>query len=294
MPNQSGAATLRVDAHQHFWPQPTPALYPWMTDAQAALRRPFGPDDLRPLLQARQIDRTVLVQTRSSLEETRDFLVIAEATDFVAGVVGWVDLTAPDVADTLAALRAAPTGRWLVGIRHQVHDEPDPAWLLRPDVQRGLRAVQAAGLAYDLLLRPRELAPALEVARAFPGLRLVIDHIAKPEIARGEIEGWAAGMAPFAELEHVSCKLSGMVTEADWHAWAPADLRPYVERVVGWFGEDRLLFGSDWPVCTLAASYEQVHDALAEVLDRLGVSEAVQRKVFGENARRFYQLPAAL
>jgi len=282
------ARPVRVDAHQHFWPQPTRYLYPWMTDELAALRRPFGPEDLRPLIGARQIDWTVLVQTRSSLDETRDFLAIAEQTDFVAGVVGWADLTALSVERTLADLKATPSGQWLVGIRHQVHDEEDPEWLLRTDVQRGLRAVQQAGLAYDLLLRPRELPAALQVARAFPDLRLVIDHIAKPEIASGSLEPLATDLAPFAELPHVRCKLSGMVTEADLQRWQPSDLRPYVERVVGWFGEDRLMFGSDWPVCTLAATYEQVHDALAEVLTNIGMSKETQAKVFGENARAFY------
>jgi L-fuconolactonase len=279
---------VRIDAHHHFWPQPTRWLYPWMTDEQDALRRPFGPDDLRPLLQSRNIDWTVLVQTRSSLDETRDFLAIANTTDFVAGVVGWVDLTAPNVDMVLEGLKATPAGRWLVGIRHQVHDEPDPEWLLRPDVQRGLRAVQHAGLAYDLLLRPRELPAALAVARAYPELRLVIDHIAKPEIACGSLEPWATDLAEFADLPHVSCKLSGMVTEADWQSWQPADLRPYVERVVGWFGEDRLLYGSDWPVSTLAGTYQHVHDALAEVLEQLGLSETARAKIFGENARQVY------
>jgi L-fucono-1,5-lactonase len=292
MTEETATRPIRVDAHQHFWPQPTRWLYPWMTDEQAALRRPFGPDDLRPLIQTREIDWTVLVQTRSSLDETRDFLAIADKTDFVAGVVGWVDLTAPHVDRVLAELQATPTGRWLVGIRHQVHDEPDAEWLLRSDVQRGLRAVQQAGLAYDLLLRPRELPAALQVARAVPDLRLVIDHIAKPEIGGGHLEPWATDMAPFAELPHVFCKLSGMVTEADWQQWRPADLQPYVERVVGWFGEDRLLFGSDWLVGTLAATYEQVHDALAEVLTTIGMPVAAQAKVFGENARRFY-VPSA-
>jgi L-fuconolactonase len=288
MTDSPAPRAIRVDAHQHFWPQPTQWLYPWMTDAQAALRRPFGPDDLRPLLAARAIDWTVLVQTRSSLDETRDFLAIADRTDFVAGVVGWVDLAAPDVDRVLADLKRAPAGRWLVGIRHQVHDEPDPEWLLRPDVQRGLRAVQQAGLAYDLLLRPRELPAALTAARVSPDLRLVVDHIAKPEIASGRLEPWAAGLARLAELPHVSCKLSGMVTEADWQRWRPAHLRPYVERVIDWFGEDRLLFGSDWPVCTLAGTYEQVHDALVEVVDRIGLADTARAKMFGENARRFY------
>ena len=288
MTEENTSRPIRVDAHHHFWPQPTRFAYPWMTDELAALRRPFGPDDLRPLIESREIDWTVLVQTRSSLDETRDFLAIAERTDFVAGVVGWVDLTAPHVDRVLSDLKSTPAGQWLVGIRHQVHDEPDRDWLLRSDVQRGLRAVQQTGLAYDLLLRPRELPAALQVARAFPDLRLVIDHIAKPEIADGTLEPWATDMASFAALPHVYCKLSGMVTEADWQQWKPSDLRPYVERVVGWFGEDRLMFGSDWPVCTLAASYEQVHDALAEVLAGIGLSESAQGKIFGENARRFY------
>lgn len=288
MSEELAQQTVRIDAHHHFWPEPDPALYPWMTDELAALRRPFGPDDLRPLLQARQIDWTVLVQTRSSLEETRDFLEIADSTDFVAGVVGWVDLTSLSVSQDLAELKSSRIGAWLVGIRHQVHDEPDRDWLLRADVQRGLRAVQDFGLAYDLLLRPREVPAAVKVARAFPGARFVVDHIAKPEIAPGTVEPWASDMAQFAELPHVFCKLSGMVTEADWQRWQPGDLLPYVERVIGWFGEDRLLFGSDWPVSTLAAPYERVHDALKEVLDRLGVSEAAQAKIFGENARRFY------
>src|SRR3954447_10826198 len=186
---------IRVDAHHHFWPQPTRWLYPWMTDEQAAIRRPFGPEDLRPLLQSRGIDWTVLVQTRSSLDETRDFLAIANATDFVAGVVGWADLTQPNVDMALADLKASPTGQWLVGIRHQVHDEPDPEWLLRPDVQRGLRAVAAAGVAYDLLGRPGDRPAATTVARRMPELRLVLDHAAKPPIAAGTPEPWASRLA---------------------------------------------------------------------------------------------------
>lgn len=276
-----------VDSHHHFW-DPGAAHYPWMTDELAAIRRPFGPEDLRPLLRERQVDRTVLVQTRSSLEETREFLVVAAATEFVAGVVGWVDLTDPAVAATLAALKSLPGGGKLVGIRHQVHDEADPDWLLRSDVRRGLRAVAEAGLAYDLLLRPRELPAALQVVRAFPELRFVIDHIAKPPIATGDDRAWAEGMAPFSDLPHVYCKLSGMVTEADWANWRPEHLKPYVQRVVGWFGADRLMFGSDWPVCLLAAAYTQVFDALlAGIAD---LPPDARAKILGANAIRFYGL----
>ena len=243
-----------IDAHVHFWDGPLG----WMTPEMARIARPFGPEDLRPSLAANGIDRVVLVQTQSSVDETQRFLALAAADDLVGGVVGWVDLTSAHVADTIAELCES---RYLAGVRHQVHDEADPDWLLRADVRRGLRAVQKAGLAYDLLVRARDLPAALRIARAFPELRLVIDHAAKPPIASGELEPWAARLAPFAELEQVFCKVSGLVTEADWKRWRPEDLRPYRERLLGWFGEDRLLFGSDWPVCLLAASYEEVVEA---------------------------------
>lgn len=278
-----------IDAHMHFL-NPERADYPWLNDPQLApIRRVFSPDDLRPILKENGVDYTVLVQTRSSLEETREFLNIAETTDFVAGVVGWVDLTSPSVADDLAALKSSPSGRYLVGIRHQVHDEPDPEWLLRDDVQRGLKAVQDAGLVYDLLLRPREMPAALTVVRKFPDLRFVVDHIAKPPIARGEIDDWATKMEPLAASPNVWCKLSGMVTEADWKNWKPADLKPYVDRVVQWFGESRLLFGSDWPVCLLAATYQQVKAALEEILGPM--SATAREAIFGGNARAVYRLP---
>jgi L-fuconolactonase len=173
-------------------------------------------------------------------------------------------------------------------MRHQVHDEADPNWLLRDQVQHGLRELAGADLAFDLLVRARELPAALRTARAQPGLRLVIDHIAKPPIREGEVEEWARAMAPFAGLDNVYCKLSGMVTEADWNTWKPADLVPYVERVLHWFGEDRLMFGSDWPVCLLAASYEEVMDALDGALGCL--VESAQVKIYGGNAVAFYQL----
>jgi len=273
-----------VDAHHHFW-DPGRAEYPWMTDDLAAIRRPFGPDDLRPLLAASGVARTVLVQTRSSLDETREFLAVAEATDFVAGVVGWVDLTAPDVGATLRELRAGAGGRLLVGVRHQVHDEPDAGWLLRPEVRRGLRAVGEAGLVYDLLLRPRELPAALEVVRELPDVRFVIDHLAKPRVRDGADPEWAERLAPFSDLPHVRCKLSGLVTEADWSAWRPGDLAPYFRRALGWFGPDRVLFGSDWPVCLLAASYAQVLEALERALPA-----SSRDAVLGATARAVYRL----
>ena len=276
-----------VDAHHHFWDTAT-ADYPWLTDDLATIRRVFGPADLEPDLLAAGVDATVLVQTRSSLEETVDFLAVAGETPFVRGVVGWVDLTQPGVGDTIAELRERPGGGHVVGIRHQAHDEPDPEWLTRDDVVRGIAAVGRAGLVYDLLVRSRELPAALDLARRLPDVRFVIDHIAKPPIAAGALEPWASLIAPFRDLDHVACKLSGMVTEADWASWTPAELRPYVDRVLKTFGPDRLLFGSDWPVCLLGASYGQVFDTTRTLLQDLDRDELAA--VFGGTAARVYRL----
>ncbi len=277
-----------VDAHHHFW-DPNRAAYPWMTDELAKIRRPFGPADLEPQLRLCGVERSIVVQARADLDETRELLATAASTDFVAGVIGWIDLTDPDAFQTIAALKALPGGSKLVGIRHQVHDEPDPVWLLRADVQRGLRAVGAAGLAYDLLVRTRELPAALETARRFSEMRIVIDHIAKPSIRDGQgTQAWALAMAPFSDLAHVSCKLSGMVTEADWTRWRPRDLAPYVSQVLGWFGPGRCMFGSDWPVCLLAADYGQVFHTLLTTLD--GLDRTATDAVLGATAIRVYQL----
>jgi L-fuconolactonase len=256
------------------------------------VRRAFGPDDLRPDLRKAGIDATVLVQTLSSLAETREFLRVAAETDVVRGVVGWVDLTSPAVGDDLDELLDGPTGRWLVGVRHQVHDEPDPDWLRRDDVCRGLAAVQRRGLAYDLLVRARELPAATEVVRRLPGLPFVLDHIGKPHIAEGHDEAWVRAMPALAAEANVSVKLSGMVTEADWAGWTPDDLRPYVERVVELFTPRRLLFGSDWPVCLLAGSYEDMLDGLTAALPALSPVEFEQ--LFGGNAARAYGLGVVL
>jgi L-fuconolactonase len=277
-----------VDAHHHFW-DPGHHHYPWMGDELASIRRPYGPEDLRPLLLANGVDRSLLVQTIASLEETREFLATAAATAFVAGVVGWADLTDPSLGTTLSQLRGGPGGERLVGIRHQVHDEVDERWLLRDEVLRGIREVGEAGLVYELLVRTRELPAALAVARRFPEIGFVIDHMAKPRISQGARDpAWEQAMASFSKLENVTCKLSGMVTEARWTEWTPEDLDPYVHRVLGWFGPERCMFGSDWPVCLLAASYEQVMQAARYVLRELNVSET--EGVLGGNAIRVYRL----
>jgi L-fuconolactonase len=277
-----------IDAHHHFW-DPARAEYPWMTDALAPIRRRFGPEDLQPLLAANGVDQTILVQTRSSVDETRELLAMAAQHEFIAGVVGWVDLTAKDVANQLASLRAGPGGEKLVGIRHQVHDEADPDWLGRKDVRRGLAAVGEAGLAYDILVRTRELPAALAMVRDNPGMRFVVDHIAKPPIASGAISAWAAALEPLAAEQNVFCKLSGLVTEADWKRWTVRDLAPYVTRVLRWFGPERCVFGSDWPVCLVAASYAHVIDACGQAIG--DIPSADRERIFGGNAAELYRLP---
>jgi L-fuconolactonase len=276
-----------IDAHHHFW-DPNLGDYPWMVGPVLPICRVFTPDDMRPLLAPAGVCKTVLVQTWSSLEESRDFLALAEATDFIAGVVAWVDLTATDVGEALDSLLAGRGGKWLVGIRHQVHDEADPRWLCRPDVRRGLRAVQARGLVYDLLIRPREMAAALETVRALPDLRFVIDHIAKPEIAKNGFARWASLMRPFGAERHVWCKLSGMVTEADWATWTPAQIAPYIAEVLQIFGSDRCMMGTDWPVSLLASDYQRTVDLVRDAIAEL--DEEDQRKVLWGAATTAYRL----
>lgn len=277
-----------IDAHQHFW-DPARADYPWMDAPELTpIRRAFGSADLAPLLKASGIDASLVVQCRSALVETEEFLRIAHATPSVIGVVGWADLTDAALGDTLDRLRALPGGAKLVGIRHQVHDEADPDWLLRADVQRGLAAVFARDLAYDLLVRTRELPAAIATAKAFPQARFVLDHAAKPPIADGGSAEWSDRIASLAASGNVWCKVSGLATEAKWDDWDAERLFPFVQHVAHCFGEDRLIFGSDWPVCLLAGSYGEIKGALDACLAKLGTS--VREKAFGANAKAAYRL----
>jgi L-fuconolactonase len=280
----------RVDAHHHLW-DPARRAYPWMDERLAPFQRHFGPEDLDAAAGPHGIGQTVVVQTVASVEETKEFLAVAGTGGRVAGVVGWVDLTVADVADAVAALRAAPGGEVLVGIRHQVHDEPDPAWLVHGEVLAGLAAVAEAGLAYDLLVRERELPAARAVAERLPQLGFVLDHLAKPRIREGLVEPWATELRALARLPNVTCKVSGLVTEADWDAWTPEQLVRYVATAVAAFGPERLLFGSDWPVCLLAADYAEVVMAAEQALEAAGLDAAERDLVFGANARRVYRLP---
>jgi len=275
-----------IDAHHHLWDLAvTPQ--PWLDEAMGPINQSFSHDDLLRAVGSR-VESTVIVQTVSDVAETELMLEIAERSALVGGVVGWVDLTAVDVADRLAALTGSPTGSWLRGIRHQVHDEPDVEWIGRSDVRRGLAALGAAGLVFDLLLRPEHLRVAAEVVRDLPDVTFVLDHIAKPRIADGELDGWAADIRRLASLPNVMCKLSGLVTEADWAAWTTAELQPFADVVLDAFGPNRVMFGSDWPVCLLAASYDDVVESAVTLTAACSATE--QAAVFSGNAAEVYRL----
>ena len=282
-----------IDAHHHVW-DPAARRHDWLAGAPR-LRRAFGLADYAKESAAAGVTASVLVQVLASTAETEDLLAAAAATagqiPEVAGVVGWVDLTAGDVDRELDRLRARPGGDRLAGVRHLVQDEPDPGWLGRPDVGRGLRAVGAAGLAYDLLVRPSQLPAALRVTADLDEVRFVLDHGGKPEIGEGRIEPWAGLVAEMAALPNLTCKLSGLVTEAG-PAWTPASFEPYVDHLLESFGPGRLMFGSDWPVCTVAASYAEV-TALARGLLAGRLSENEQAAVFGMTAASVYRLNVA-
>jgi L-fuconolactonase len=280
--------TICIDAHQHFW-DPALADYPWMQgDAMAPIRRTFGPTDLAPLLAANAIDASIVVQCRASLDETEGFLRLANATPFVIGVGGWADQTDPALGDTIARLRDLPGGNRLVGIRHQVHDEEDPDWLSLDEVLRGLDIVAAHDLSYDFLVRTRELPAANVSARQVPHGRFVLDHAAKPPIATGFDQQWADRIAELASNKNVWCKISGLATEAAWNDWDAERLFPSVAHAARCFGEDRLMIGSDWPVCLLAGSYDRIRQAQEQCLARLG--PAFRDKASGPNAVTAYRL----
>jgi L-fuconolactonase len=279
----------RVDAHHHIWDLSV-LDHAWLHAVPfAAIRRTFTVDDLAPQARAVGVDATVLVQTVASPDETPEMLRTAAAHDLVGAVTGWVDLTAPSVADDIEALRAGIGGSYLRAIRHLVQDEPDPDWLCRADVRRGLHAVAEAGLGYELLVKPPQLPSALRVVDELGDVEFVLDHCAKPYIADGILEPWASQIRELATHENITCKLSGLVTEADWTEWKPASLRPYVDIIVEAFSPQRLMFGSDWPVCLLATSYSRWVAAVDELIAELTDDE--RNAITGGTARRFYGIP---
>ncbi|WAJ28538.1 amidohydrolase family protein [Antarcticirhabdus aurantiaca] len=273
-----------IDAHQHFW-RIARGDYGWMNESVAPLLRDFGPDDLAPHLARAGIHRTILVQAAPTEAETAFMLEIAAANELVAGVVGWLDMDSDAFPERLDAVRQNPR---LVGIRPMLQDLDDDRWILRPRVLANLERLATSGLAFDILCLPRHLPHVTEALGRVPSLCAVLDHIAKPEIAAGRLDPWRADIAELARLPNVSCKVSGLVTEAapDWRL---EHFRPYVDHVTECFGEDRLIFGSDWPVATLAASYAEVANLARTLLSARFGPEALA-KIFGGNAARFYRL----
>ena len=266
----STEAATRIDAHHHLWDLAV-RDQEW-THELPELHRTFALDDLRPHLARHQITGTVVVQTVALADETAELLELAASSPEILGVVGWVDLTTPDVADRLAALREGAGGELLVGIRHLVQSEPDPQWLMRADVRRGLAAVADAGLVYDLLVRQHQLASAVAVVEAVPGLRWVLDHAGKPVIDPAAFDEWRGHLDALAGHPGVSCKLSGLVTEVR-PAQSVADILPWARRALEAFGPDRTMVGSDWPVCLLRSSYDDVVALADEVLAVLSPDE---------------------
>lgn len=275
---------MRIDSHQHFW-QYNPAQHTWMTDDMAVLRRDFLPDDLSPLIKSVGIDATVAVQARQILEETDWLLELAERHDFIQGIVGWIDLRAEDVRRQLQRYVGRPKFK---GVRHIVHDEPDVEFMLLPEFRRGIAALADFGLTYDLLLRPAHLRVALKLVQEFPQQPFVVDHIAKPLIKDRVFSPWQEDLKALAQCENVYCKLSGMVTESHWSGWNPEDFVPYMDVVIGAFGTDRVMIGSDWPVCTLAGDYRSVMEIVFKYVQQFPAD--TREKIFGGNCARFYCL----
>ena len=276
-----------VDSHHHFWDRSLAQFdNSWQeNDGFENICKTFLPEHLKPLIDAAGVDKTVFVQTQHNVEENRWILELAEQNDWIAGVVGWVDLASPECESQIEEFK---DHRKFVGIRHVVQDESNDDFIIQDDVLRGLAMLEKHDLAYDLLFYVKHLKHAQTLAKKFPGLRLVIDHLAKPVIKDGETDGWLDHFIAASQYPNVHCKLSGMVTEAHWENWQPDDLKPYVETALEHFGVDRCMFGSDWPVCNLAATYQQVFGALVECIG--GVSDDEREKILGQNAINFYRL----
>ncbi len=275
---------MHIDAHQHFWIYDS-REYDWIDDSMAPLQRNFLPADLKPELEAAGFEGCVAVQARQAGEETRWLLELAASSPFILGVVGWVDLQSPHVRSELQTWAGNPK---LVGVRHVVQSEPDDRFLLRPEFLRGISVLEEFDLAYDILIYTKHLPVAAEFVRQFPRQRFVLDHLAKPPIKSGSLDPWSHGIRKLAEFPNVSCKLSGMVTEADWRHWKAEDMTPYLDIAFDSFGPQRLMIGSDWPVCLVAASYAHATGIVKDYLGRQPVD--VREAVLGGNAQRFWKL----
>jgi len=276
---------MRIDAHQHFW-KVGRGDYHWMTPDLPILCRDYMPEDLLPILRQFKFDKTIVVQAAQTMAESDFLLDLAGHYDFIAGVVGWLDLESESFAEDFARYRENAK---FIGLRPMLQDLADDAWICRPQVLKNLRLVAEARFPFEFLTFTRHLPHVVHVLETIPGLHAVIDHISKPEIKSQKMEPWNAMMARAAGHPNLFCKLSGMITEADSQTWKVEDLRPYVERVVEIFGWDRIMFGSDWPVCLLAGDYGHVYNTLREIVSR-SLTPDHEAKVFGQNAERFYQL----
>jgi L-fuconolactonase len=272
---------MRLDAHQHFWKFDSTG-YRWIK-SDWPIRRDFLPPDLEPLLAQAGLDGSIAVQARQNVEETRWLLDLADRHTFIKGIVGWVDLCSEQLEEELERFEGHPK---LAGVRHVLQDEVDDRFMLRPDFMRGIGKLAQFDLAYDLLIFPRQLSAAIELATRFPAQRFVLDHIAKPPIEDGAISPWREQFIRLSKCPNVMCKISGMVTEANWGSWKHADFQPYLDVVFEAFGPSRLMFGSDWPVCLLAGSYAQVLNLVQERLAAL--PESSREDILGRNAERFY------
>jgi L-fuconolactonase len=270
-----------IDTHQHFWTYDA-AQYGWIDESMTALRRDFLPADAQREMTAANVQASVAVQVRQTLDETRWLLELSDRHPFIAGVVGWVDLQAPGVDAELERLSGH---RHLVGVRHIVQGEPD-GFLERPAFLRGVARLERYGLTYDILVYARQLPAAVTFARAFPRQRFVLDHLGKPDVAAGEYREWRRHVDMLAALPNVCCKLSGLVTEADWDSWTPAQVRPYIDAALESFGPSRLMIGSDWPVCLVAASYARVIELVHDALGEYSIDE--QKQILSGTARNFW------
>ncbi len=272
-----------IDAHQHFW-QYDPVTHDWINEGMSVIRKDFLPQDLQPLLQQNKVAGCVAVQAAQSEKET-DFLIqLAKENAFIKGIVGWVDLRGEDIRDRLMHYQQE---KIVKGFRHILQGE-DPVFMLQPGFLRGIAALQEFGFTYDILIFPKHLPAVLELVKQFPDQPFVIDHIAKPFIRTGLIDEWKKGIIAIAQFPNVYCKVSGMVTEADWKNWKKEDITPYLDIIVNHFGIKRLLYGSDWPVCLVAGSYEKMMGLVRDYFSSF--SSAEQELIFGRNASQFYQL----
>jgi L-fuconolactonase len=281
---QSDLAAMRIDAHQHFW-RYNSEEYGWIDVSMSSLRRDFLPQDLKIELDSAGFDGSIAVQARQTLEETRWLLKLAETSPFILGIVGWIDLRSRDVRSQLAEFAANPK---FLGVRHIVQSEPDDRFLLQPEFLRGVSNLEEFDLTYDILMYPRHLPIATEFVKHFPRQPFVLDHLAKPLIKSATMEPWRSHLRELAKQPNVFCKLSGLVTEADWKNWNPSHIAPYIDAAFECFGPERLMIGSDWPVCTVAGSFAQTMDLVIEYLSRF--PEHVRDAVLGGNAERFWRL----